>query len=39
MTARPLHEIVEAGWAEALAPAEERIAAMGEFRSTSRSPT
>ncbi|MFL6118109.1 uracil-DNA glycosylase [Actinophytocola sp.] len=31
MTARPLHEIVEAGWAEALAPAAERIAAMGEF--------
>jgi uracil-DNA glycosylase len=31
VTARPLHEIVEAGWAEALAPAEDRIAAMGEF--------
>ena len=31
MNARPLHEIVEAGWAEALAPAAERIAAMGEF--------
>ncbi len=31
MTARPLHDIVEAGWAEALAPAEDRIAAMGEF--------
>jgi uracil-DNA glycosylase len=31
MTARPLHEIVEAGWAEALAPVEERISAMGEF--------
>jgi uracil-DNA glycosylase len=31
VNARPLHEIVEAGWAEALAPAEERIAAMGEF--------
>ncbi|MGB3441147.1 MAG: uracil-DNA glycosylase [Actinophytocola sp.] len=31
MTARPLHEIVEAGWAEALAPAADRIAAMGEF--------
>jgi uracil-DNA glycosylase len=31
VTARPLNEIVEAGWAEALAPAEERIAAMGEF--------
>jgi uracil-DNA glycosylase len=31
VTAQPLHEIVEAGWAEALAPAEERITAMGEF--------
>jgi uracil-DNA glycosylase len=31
VTARPLHEIVEAGWAEALAPAADRIAAMGEF--------
>lgn len=31
MTARPLHEIVEAGWAQALAPAEDRITAMGEF--------
>jgi len=31
VTARPLHDIVEAGWAEALAPAEDRIAAMGEF--------
>lgn len=31
MTARPLHEIVEAGWAEALAPVAGRIAAMGEF--------
>ena len=31
MTARPLHEIVEAGWAEALAPAADRITAMGEF--------
>lgn len=31
MTARPLPEIVEAGWAEALAPAADRIAAMGEF--------
>ncbi|MFC4911550.1 uracil-DNA glycosylase [Actinomadura gamaensis] len=31
MTARPLAEIVEAGWAEALAPVAPRIAAMGEF--------
>lgn len=31
MTARPLQEIVEPGWAEALVPAEERITAMGEF--------
>lgn len=31
MTARPLNEIVENGWAEALAPAADRIAAMGEF--------
>ncbi len=31
MSAKPLHEVVEAGWAEALAPAAERIAAMGEF--------
>lgn len=31
MNARPLHEIVEAGWAEALAPVAGRITAMGEF--------
>lgn len=31
MSAKPLHEIVEAGWAEALAPAAAKIAAMGEF--------
>ncbi|MCT2584787.1 uracil-DNA glycosylase [Actinophytocola gossypii] len=31
MTARPLSEIVEAGWAEALAPVADRITAMGEF--------
>ncbi|MDV6012179.1 uracil-DNA glycosylase [Haloechinothrix sp. LS1_15] len=31
MSARPLPEIVEAGWAEALAPVAERITAMGEF--------
>src|SRR6266566_8717135 len=29
--ARPLTEIVEAGWAEALEPVADRIAAMGEF--------
>ncbi|MBW8486654.1 uracil-DNA glycosylase [Actinomadura parmotrematis] len=31
MTGRPLNEIVEAGWAAALAPVEGRIAAMGDF--------
>ncbi|WP_405782946.1 uracil-DNA glycosylase [Streptomyces sp. NBC_00859] len=31
MAARPLNEIVEAGWAQALAPAADRITAMGEF--------
>lgn len=31
MSARPLPEIVEAGWAEALAPVADRIAAMGDF--------
>ena len=31
MSARPLPEIIEAGWAEALAPVADRIAAMGEF--------
>ncbi|WP_370113361.1 uracil-DNA glycosylase [Streptacidiphilus sp. MAP12-33] len=31
MAARPLHEIVEPGWAEALAPVAGQIAAMGEF--------
>jgi len=29
--ARPLSELVEAGWAAALAPVADRIAAMGEF--------
>ncbi|CRK58697.1 Uracil-DNA glycosylase, family 1 [Alloactinosynnema sp. L-07] len=29
--ARPLTEIVEAGWAQALAPVEDQIAKMGEF--------
>lgn len=31
MVARPLNEIVEAGWAQALAPVEEHITRMGEF--------
>jgi uracil-DNA glycosylase len=31
VAARPLNEIVDAGWAEALAPVADRIAAMGEF--------
>ncbi|WP_344259931.1 uracil-DNA glycosylase [Streptomyces sodiiphilus] len=31
MAARPLNEIVEAGWAEALEPVAGRIAAMGDF--------
>ncbi|MET9432163.1 MULTISPECIES: uracil-DNA glycosylase [unclassified Streptomyces] len=31
MAARPLNEIVEPGWAQALAPVAERIAAMGDF--------
>jgi uracil-DNA glycosylase len=31
MTARPLRGIVETGWAEALAPVADRIAAMGDF--------
>ncbi len=31
MAGRPLSEIVEAGWAEALEPAAARIAAMGDF--------
>ncbi|WP_329239704.1 uracil-DNA glycosylase [Streptomyces canus] len=31
MAPRPLHELVEAGWAKALEPAAERIAAMGGF--------
>ncbi|HEV3290849.1 MAG TPA: uracil-DNA glycosylase [Streptosporangiaceae bacterium] len=31
MAARDLSEVVEAGWAAALAPAAERIAAMGDF--------
>lgn len=31
VAARPLNEIVEAGWAEALEPVGDRIAAMGDF--------
>ncbi|MCM2392347.1 uracil-DNA glycosylase [Streptomyces albipurpureus] len=31
MTARPLKEIVEPGWADALEPVAERIAGMGDF--------
>jgi len=31
MAAKPLAEIVEAGWARALAPVEANVAAMGEF--------
>lgn len=31
MAARPLHEIVEPGWAKALQPVADRIAAMGDF--------
>ena len=31
MTARPLDELVEPGWAKALSPAADQIAAMGQF--------
>ncbi|HEU0192124.1 MAG TPA: uracil-DNA glycosylase [Mycobacterium sp.] len=31
MTARPLHELVEPGWAAALAPVADQVAAMGQF--------
>ncbi|MEU5659289.1 uracil-DNA glycosylase [Streptomyces sp. NPDC047737] len=31
MAARPLSELVEPGWAEALAPVADRIASMGDF--------
>lgn len=31
MTARPLNELVEEGWARALAPVEDQVAQMGEF--------
>ncbi|HWC82263.1 MAG TPA: uracil-DNA glycosylase [Pseudonocardiaceae bacterium] len=31
MAGRPLEEVVEAGWAQALAPVSERLTAMGEY--------
>ncbi|OLL76388.1 Uracil-DNA glycosylase, family 1 [Pseudonocardia sp. Ae168_Ps1] len=31
MAAKPMHEVVEAGWAEALAPVAETVSSMGEF--------
>ncbi len=31
MTARPLRQLVETGWASALAPVEQQITAMGDF--------
>ena len=31
MTARPIHELVEEGWARALEPVGPRVAQMGEF--------
>jgi uracil-DNA glycosylase len=34
VTRRPLSELVEPGWAEALAPVEDRIAALGDFLRT-----
>ncbi|MEN0013602.1 MAG: uracil-DNA glycosylase, partial [Solirubrobacteraceae bacterium] len=34
MTARPLPEIMDAGWARALEPVADQIAAMGEFLRT-----
>ncbi|WP_353940849.1 uracil-DNA glycosylase [Streptomyces sp. HUAS MG91] len=34
MAPRPLHELVEAGWAQALEPVAGRITAMGEFLRT-----
>ncbi|WP_190821840.1 uracil-DNA glycosylase [Saccharopolyspora pogona] len=34
MTARPLHELVEAGWAKALEPVADQIKKMGEFLRT-----
>ncbi|MGX9790742.1 uracil-DNA glycosylase [Mycobacterium sp. MMS18-G62] len=34
MTARPLHELVEDGWARALQPVEPQVAQLGEFLRT-----
>ncbi len=34
VTTRPLNEVVEAGWAEALQPVSERIASMGDYLRT-----
>lgn len=34
MTARPLHELVEEGWARALEPVADQVARMGEFLRT-----
>lgn len=34
MTARPLAELVDSGWAEALAPVADQVAQMGEFLRT-----
>ncbi|WP_248964303.1 uracil-DNA glycosylase [Sphaerisporangium perillae] len=34
MTGRPLHEVVESGWASALTPVAERVAALGDFLRT-----
>lgn len=31
MAGKPLHELLDPGWAQALAPVEEQIAAMGDF--------
>ena len=31
MSPKPLHELLDPGWAQALAPVEEQITAMGEF--------
>ncbi|MDH2428087.1 uracil-DNA glycosylase [Sphaerisporangium sp. TRM90804] len=31
MTGRPLHEVVEAGWAQALEPVGPRVSALGDF--------
>lgn len=31
MTGRPLHQLIDAGWAEALEPVSDRISAMGDF--------